>query len=105
MLHNVDSNDSCIRESFLKGQCHEILLYIAGKIICELSVKWAKKSHSYRSSTGQAHNIILEWQTNGMDTAAIFHNLLLNYDKRLTAEDARNQLIGYKVQVHIDVGE
>ena len=32
-----------------------------------------------------------------MDTAAIFHNLLLNYDKRLNAEDARNQLIGYKV--------
>jgi hypothetical protein len=49
------------------------------------------------SSTGQAHDLILEWKTNGMDTAAIFHNLLLNYDKRLTAEDARNQLIGYKV--------
>jgi hypothetical protein len=49
------------------------------------------------SSTGQAHDLILEWKTNGMDTAAIFHNLLLNYDRRLTAEDARNQLRGYKV--------
>ena len=49
------------------------------------------------ASTGQAHDLILEWKTNGMDTAAIFHNLLLNYDKRLTAEEARSQLIGYKV--------
>ena len=48
------------------------------------------------SSTGQAHDLILEWKTNGMDSHSIFHNLLLNYDKRLTAEEARNQLIGYK---------
>ena len=28
---------------FLKGQCQEILLYIEGKIICELIAKWVKK--------------------------------------------------------------
>jgi len=49
------------------------------------------------SSTGPAHDLILEWKTNGMDSAGIFHNLLLNYDRRLTAEEARNQMIGYKV--------
>jgi len=29
---------------FLKGQCQEILLYIEGKIICELISKWVKKN-------------------------------------------------------------
>ncbi len=49
------------------------------------------------SSTGPAHDLILEWKMNGMDSAGIFHNLLLNYDRRLSAEEARNQLIGYRV--------
>jgi hypothetical protein len=48
-------------------------------------------------STGQAHDLILEWKTNGMDAAAIFHNLLVNYDRRITAEEARSQLMSYKV--------
>lgn len=55
------------------------------------------------SSTGQAHDLILEWKSNGMDTASIFHNLLLNYDRRLSAEQARNQLIGYKVPRSADL--
>jgi hypothetical protein len=32
-----------------------------------------------------------------MDAAAIFHNLLVNYDRRLSAEEARSKLMGYKV--------
>jgi hypothetical protein len=48
-------------------------------------------------STGPAHDLILEWKANGMDAAAIYHNLLVNYDRRLTPEDARARLISYKV--------
>ena len=47
------------------------------------------------ASTGPAHDLIQEWKASGMDTSAIFHNLLLNYDKRISAEDARNQLMGF----------
>lgn len=55
------------------------------------------------ASTGPAHDLIQEWKTSGMDTSAIFHNLLLNYDKRISAEDARNQLIGFRANKSQDL--
>jgi hypothetical protein len=43
-------------------------------------------------SNGPAHDLILEWKANG-----IYHNLLVNYDRCLTPEDARARLMTYKV--------
>jgi len=57
------------------------------------------------ASTGPAHDLILEWKSSGMDTSAIFHNLLLNYDKRITAEDARSQLVGFKANKGQDLAD
>lgn len=48
-------------------------------------------------STGLAHELLLEWRTNGENVATIYHNLLINFDKRLSAEDAKQQLLSYKI--------
>ena len=48
-------------------------------------------------STGLAHELILEWKNNGEDIPTIYHNLLVNFDKRLAPEDAKSQLNTYKV--------
>ena len=48
------------------------------------------------SSTGQAHDLILEWRLNGMNSATVFYNLLLNYDKRTLPLEAKAQLLNYK---------
>jgi len=50
------------------------------------------------ASTGLAHELILQWKTNGEDIPTIYHNLLINFDKRLTAEDAKSQLNNYRIQ-------
>jgi len=48
------------------------------------------------STTGKAHMLLLEWLSNNDDPSAIFHNLLLHFDRRITPEDARQQLNVYK---------
>jgi len=48
------------------------------------------------STTGKAHLLLIEWLANNDDPAAIFHNLLLHFDRRITAEEARQQLNVYK---------
>jgi hypothetical protein len=48
-------------------------------------------------STGLAHELILEWKTNGENVQTIYHNLLINFDKRLSAEEAKQQLLSYKI--------
>ena len=48
-------------------------------------------------STGHAHELILEWRANGEDIPSIYHSLLVNFDKRLAPEDAKNQLSSYKI--------
>ena len=48
-------------------------------------------------STGLAHELILEWKNNGEDIPTIYHNLLVNFDKRLAPEDAKTQLNTYKI--------
>jgi len=50
------------------------------------------------ASTGLAHELILQWKTNGEDIPTIYHNLLVNFDTRVTAEDARSQLNRYRVE-------
>jgi len=49
------------------------------------------------ASTGQAHELLLEWRNNGENVATIYHNLLINFDKRLSPEDAKTQLSNYKI--------
>jgi hypothetical protein len=49
------------------------------------------------SSTGLAHELLLEWKTNGEPIANIYHNLLVNFDKRLSPDDAKMQLCAYKI--------
>jgi hypothetical protein len=49
------------------------------------------------SSTGLAHELLLEWKTNGENISTIYHNLLVNFDKRLSADDAKMQLCAYKI--------
>jgi len=48
------------------------------------------------STTGKAHLLLIEWLANNDDPSAIFHNLLLHFDRRITAEEARQQLNVYK---------
>jgi hypothetical protein len=49
------------------------------------------------ASTGLAHELLLEWKTNEENIPTIYHNLLINFDKRLSAEDAKLQLSAYKI--------
>jgi len=56
------------------------------------------------SSTGLAHDLILEWRTNGETADTIYHNLLLNFDKRQNPEDARQQLSSYKISKNSSLG-
>ncbi len=48
------------------------------------------------STTGKAHLLLIEWLSNNDDPSAIFHNLLLHFDRRITPEEARQQLNIYK---------
>ena len=48
------------------------------------------------STTGKAHLLLIEWLSNNDDPSAIFHNLLLHFDRRITPEEARQQLNVFK---------
>ena len=48
------------------------------------------------ASTGPAHELILDHMDNGESASTIFHYLILNYDRRVSPELARNQLLSYK---------
>jgi hypothetical protein len=49
------------------------------------------------SSTGLAHDLILEWKTNGDDASTIYHSLLTNFDTRMSPEEAKNKLINFTI--------
>jgi hypothetical protein len=48
-------------------------------------------------STGLAHELLTEWKANGENVDSIYHNLLVNFDRRLSPNEAKNQLQSYKV--------
>jgi len=48
-------------------------------------------------STGLAHELILEWRNNGENIQTIYHNLLVNFDKRITPEEAKHQLYNLRL--------
>ena len=47
------------------------------------------------ASTGGAHELIMDWIANGETAATIFHNLLVNYDRRVTPDEAKRQLASF----------
>ena len=47
-------------------------------------------------TTGRAHLLLLEWINQGESIDAIYHNLALHFDRRLTPEEAKMQLAVYK---------
>jgi len=57
------------------------------------------------STTGKAHLLLLEWLSNNDDPSAIFHNLLLHFDRRMTPEEARQQLNVYKAPKNSDLAK
>jgi hypothetical protein len=48
-------------------------------------------------TTGLAHELLLEWRTNGESVPTIYHNLLINFDKRISPEEAKQQLLSLKI--------
>jgi hypothetical protein len=49
------------------------------------------------SSTGLAHDLILEWKSNGDNASTIYHSLLVNFDSRMTPEEARSKLANFTI--------
>jgi hypothetical protein len=49
------------------------------------------------SSTGLAHDLILEWKSNGDNASTIYHSLLVNFDSRMSPEEARNKLATFTI--------
>jgi hypothetical protein len=48
-------------------------------------------------STGMAHDLIMEWKANGENASTIYHSLLVNFDNRMTAEEARQKLNSFSI--------
>jgi len=48
-------------------------------------------------STGKAHSLLVDWIDNGENTDSIYHLLAVNFDKRVTPEQAKQQLRDFKV--------
>ncbi len=44
------------------------------------------------ATTGLAHELVLDWKINGETAASIYHNLVVNFDNRMSAEEARQKL-------------
>ena len=48
-------------------------------------------------TTGQAHMLLMDWISHGDSIEYIFYNFMLHYDRRLAPEEARLQLLTYRV--------
>jgi len=57
------------------------------------------------SSTAGAHELIQMWIDNGNNVAQIYESLLIHYDKRPSAEEAKASLFSYKVAKHEDLSK
>ena len=49
------------------------------------------------ATTGTAHELVFEWKTNGDSINSIYHNMVVNFDHRLPAEEARNKLHNFTI--------
>jgi len=57
------------------------------------------------SSTAGAHELIQMWIDNGNNVAQIYESLLIHYDKRPSAEEAKASLFSYKVARNEDLAK
>jgi len=49
------------------------------------------------ATTGLAHELVLDWKVNGESAASIYHNLVVNFDNRMSAEEARQKLHNFVI--------
>lgn len=49
------------------------------------------------ATTGMAHDLVFNWKTNGDSSSTIYHNLVVNFDQRMSPDDARQKLNGFIV--------
>ena len=54
------------------------------------------KNQLLNSTTGKAHSLLVDWFNNGEAIEDCYFNLIVNFDKRTTVEDARSKLANYK---------
>jgi hypothetical protein len=57
------------------------------------------------TSTAGAHKLIQMWTDNGNNVAQIYESLLIHYDKRPSAEEAKASLFSYKVAKNEDLAK
>jgi hypothetical protein len=50
------------------------------------------------SCTGLAHDLVLEWKSNGDNASIIYHSLMVNFDDRMSPEEARLKLNNFVVR-------
>ncbi len=54
------------------------------------------------STSGKAHDLLLNWSEQGNDLKTIFFNLSLQFDRRMTADEARQKLLTLSVPKNSD---
>jgi len=49
------------------------------------------------ATTGMAHDLVFNWKANGDSASTIYHNLVVNFDQRMSPDDARQKLNSFIV--------
>lgn len=49
------------------------------------------------STTGLAHDLVFDWKVNGDNCSTIYHSLIVNFDNRMSAEEAKQRLTSFIV--------
>ncbi len=57
------------------------------------------------STSGKAHDLLLTWSDQGNDIKTIFFNLSLQFDRRMTSDDARAKLLNLSVPKTSDLAK
>jgi hypothetical protein len=76
-----------------------VMEYLSSLNVAQQQCKLSKPEFLDRllaSSTGAAHEFIVEWIQSGENVDTIYYNLLVNFDKRITPAEAKIQINNYK---------
>lgn len=57
------------------------------------------------STTGFCHSLLIDWIASGVDAATIYHNLMIYFDKRMSAEDAQKVLYSFKAGNYMNLAK
>lgn len=49
------------------------------------------------ATTGLAHDLVFDWKINGDSASTIYHSLVVNFDNRMSADEARTRLQNFTV--------